>query len=65
MKMCAVFRAIGPLLSQNWDDENRPFEPARAYNQRILAFVSGIVNRRAIPPMMAVRAMALKHSDIE
>ena len=27
LKVCAVFRAIGPLLSQSWDDENRPFDP--------------------------------------
>jgi hypothetical protein len=27
LKICAVFRTIGPLLSQNWEDENRPFDP--------------------------------------
>jgi hypothetical protein len=27
LKICAVFRAVGPLLSQNWEDENRPFDP--------------------------------------
>jgi len=27
LKVCAVFRAIGPLLSQSWEDENRPFDP--------------------------------------
>jgi hypothetical protein len=27
LKICAVFRAIGPLLSQNWEDENRPLDP--------------------------------------
>jgi len=27
VKICAVFRAVGPLLSQSWDEETRPFEP--------------------------------------
>jgi len=27
LKVCAVFRAVGPLLSNNWEDENRPFDP--------------------------------------
>jgi len=27
IKVCAVFRAVGPLLSQNWDDGNRPLDP--------------------------------------
>jgi len=27
LKVCAVYRAIAPLLSQSWTDENRPFEP--------------------------------------
>ena len=29
VKVCAVFRAVGPLLSQSWDDETRPFEAER------------------------------------
>jgi hypothetical protein len=27
LKVCAVFRAVGPLLSNNWEDESRPFDP--------------------------------------
>jgi hypothetical protein len=27
LKVCAVFRAVGPLLSNNWEDENRPLDP--------------------------------------
>jgi hypothetical protein len=26
VKICAIFRAVGPLLSQNWDEDTRPFE---------------------------------------
>jgi len=26
--VCAVFRAVGPLLSK-WEEESRPFEPER------------------------------------
>ncbi len=26
--VCAVFRAVGPLLSK-WEDDSRPFEPER------------------------------------
>jgi len=29
VKVCAVFRAIGPLLSKNWDEDTRPFEPGQ------------------------------------
>jgi len=28
ISVCAVFRAVGPLLSK-WEDESRPFEPER------------------------------------
>jgi len=27
IRVCAVFRAIGPLLSKNWDKDTRPFDP--------------------------------------
>lgn len=27
LEVCAVFRAIGPLLSQNWEDDSRPIDP--------------------------------------
>jgi len=27
VKVCAVFRAVAPLLSKSWDEETRPFEP--------------------------------------
>ena len=27
VRVCAVFRAVSPLLSQSWDDSTRPIEP--------------------------------------
>ncbi len=27
VRVCAVFRAISPLLSQSWNEGARPFEP--------------------------------------
>jgi len=27
VRVCAVFRAISPLLAQSWDEGTRPFEP--------------------------------------
>lgn len=27
LPVCAILRAIGPLLAQKWEDDDRPFEP--------------------------------------
>lgn len=42
VKICAVFRAVAPLLSKNWDDDTRPFEPE---NLALICreFVSGAI----------------------
>ncbi len=27
VRICAIFRAVSPLLAQSWDDDTRPIQP--------------------------------------
>ena len=50
VEVCAVFRAIGPLLSKGWEDDNRPFDP-----EDLATICKAFVSAKTIEMIMAAQ----------